>query len=77
MLAVFPPIFVADTKIIYGYNFVAPLKYLLYINLKHHLLTSASLNPNSILLHSIIPNNVSFNSNPLSIYFAGTRSSES
>ena len=26
MLFVFPPIFVADTKIIYGYNFVAPLK---------------------------------------------------
>ena len=25
MLVVFPPIFVADTKIIYGYNFVAPL----------------------------------------------------
>ena len=26
MLVVFPLIFVADTKIIYGYNFVAPLK---------------------------------------------------
>ena len=26
MLIGFPPIFVADTKIIYGYNFVAPLK---------------------------------------------------
>ena len=26
MLVVLPPIFVADTKIIYGYNFVAPLK---------------------------------------------------
>ena len=25
MLVVFPPISVADTKIIYGYNFVAPL----------------------------------------------------
>ena len=25
MLIGFPPIFVADTKIIYGYNFVAPL----------------------------------------------------
>ena len=25
MLVVFPPILVADTKIIYGYNFVAPL----------------------------------------------------
>ena len=25
MLVVFPPIFVADTIIIYGYNFVAPL----------------------------------------------------
>ena len=25
MLVVFPPIFVADTKMIYGYNFVAPL----------------------------------------------------
>ena len=25
MLVVFPPIFVADTKIIHGYNFVAPL----------------------------------------------------
>ena len=25
MLVVLPPIFVADTKIIYGYNFVAPL----------------------------------------------------
>ena len=24
---VLPPIFVADTKIIYGYNFVSPLKY--------------------------------------------------
>ena len=27
MLVKFPPIFVADTKIIYGYDFVAPLKY--------------------------------------------------
>ena len=27
MLVVFPPIFVADTKIIYGYNFVALLIY--------------------------------------------------
>ena len=26
MLIGFSPIFVADTKIIYGYNFVAPLK---------------------------------------------------
>ena len=26
MLGVLPDIFVADTKIIYGYNFVAPLK---------------------------------------------------
>ena len=26
----FPPIFVADTKIIYGYNFVAPLTVGLY-----------------------------------------------
>ena len=26
MLVVFSPIFVADTKTIYGYNFVAPLK---------------------------------------------------
>ena len=26
MLVVLPPIFVADTKIIYGYNFDAPLK---------------------------------------------------
>ena len=26
MLVIFPPIFMADTKIIYGYNFVAPLK---------------------------------------------------
>ena len=25
MLVVFPPDFVADTKMIYGYNFVAPL----------------------------------------------------
>ena len=25
MLVVFPPIFVADTKLIYSYNFVAPL----------------------------------------------------
>ena len=25
MLVVFPPIFVADTKIVNGYNFVAPL----------------------------------------------------
>ena len=29
MLVVFPPIFVADTKIIYGYNFVALLKSML------------------------------------------------
>ena len=27
MLVVFPPIFVTDTKLISGYNFVAPLKY--------------------------------------------------
>ena len=27
MLGVLPPIFVADTKIIYGHNFVAPLKF--------------------------------------------------
>ena len=27
MLVVFPPIFVADTKIIYDYNFVALLRY--------------------------------------------------
>ena len=26
MLVVFPPIFIADTKIIHGYNFVAPLR---------------------------------------------------
>ena len=26
MLAVIPPNFVVDTKIIYGYNFVAPLR---------------------------------------------------
>ena len=26
MLVVLPPIFVEDTKIIYGYNFVAPFK---------------------------------------------------
>ena len=26
MLGVLPPILVADTKIIYGYNFVAPLR---------------------------------------------------
>ena len=26
MLVVFPPRFVVDIKIIYGYNFVAPLK---------------------------------------------------
>ena len=26
MLVVFPPIFVADTKMICGYNFVGPLK---------------------------------------------------
>ena len=25
MLVMFPPIFVADTKIIFGYSFVAPL----------------------------------------------------
>ena len=25
MLVLFPPIFVADTEIIYGYNFVVPL----------------------------------------------------
>ena len=29
MLGVLPPIFVADTKIIYVYNFVAPLKTLI------------------------------------------------
>ena len=34
MLVVFPPIFVADTKIIYGYNFVAPLKfYVVFLHL--------------------------------------------
>ena len=27
MLVMFPPIFLADTKIIYSYDFVAPLKY--------------------------------------------------
>ena len=27
MLVVFPPIYVADKKIIYGYNFVAPLRF--------------------------------------------------
>ena len=27
MLVVFPRIFETDTKIIYGYNFVAPLRY--------------------------------------------------
>ena len=27
MLVVFPSIFVADTKLIYGYNFVAPLRH--------------------------------------------------
>lgn len=27
MLVVFPVIFVADTKLIYGYNFVTPLDY--------------------------------------------------
>ena len=26
MFVVFPPIFVADTKIVYSYNFVAPFK---------------------------------------------------
>ena len=30
MLFVFPPIFVVDTKIIYGYNFVVPLTNDLY-----------------------------------------------
>ena len=38
MLVVFPPIFVADTKIIYGYSLVAPLKKmrigLKWVNLK-------------------------------------------
>ena len=29
MLVVFPHFFVADTKILYGYNFLAPLKTLL------------------------------------------------
>ena len=29
MLIVFPPIFVADSTLIYGYNFVAPLNILL------------------------------------------------
>ena len=32
MLVVFPPIFVANTKIIYGYNFVTPLIGLFIIN---------------------------------------------
>ena len=27
MLVVFPPIFMADTKIVYGNNFVAPLSF--------------------------------------------------
>ena len=31
MFVVFPPIFVADTKIINGYNFVAPLKMFLFL----------------------------------------------
>ena len=47
MLVVFPPIFAADTKVIYGYNFVAPLSssensnpetYELIINLESKLL---------------------------------------
>ena len=28
MLIVFPPVFVVETKLIYGYNFVAPLAHL-------------------------------------------------
>ena len=36
MLVVLPPIFVADTKIIYGYNFVVPL-------IKLHTLRPATL----------------------------------
>ena len=32
MLVMFPPIFVSDTKIIVGYNFVAPLIFSAYIS---------------------------------------------
>ena len=34
MLVMFPPIFVADAKIIYGYNFAAPLNALKFGRVK-------------------------------------------
>ena len=49
MLTGFPPIFVADTKIIYDYNFVAPLKLLRSI-----LRIAISLQESLILLESIL-----------------------
>ena len=36
-MVLFPPIFLADTKIIHGYNFVAPLNTETIKNNKHHL----------------------------------------
>ena len=37
IMVLFPPIFLADTKIIHGYNFVAPLNTETIKNNKHHL----------------------------------------
>lgn len=42
MFTVIPPIFVGDTKIIYDYNFVAPLRQIGFQqNMKTHYITSA------------------------------------
>ena len=43
MLVVLPPIFAADTKLIYGYNLVAPLKTVPSIN------NSIKIRKNSVL----------------------------
>ena len=44
MLIGFPPIFVEDTKIIYSYNFVAPLKKLLdYLNVPKNAMKYAKI----------------------------------
>ena len=42
----FPPIFVVDTKIIYGYNFVAPLN----VNLLHKCKSAPSMFSDDIIL---------------------------
>ena len=44
MLVVFPPIFVVDTRLIYGYNFVAPLNVLiLKVNSSLSMITACML----------------------------------